>query len=57
MPLLTVKKDAESKDLKLLQMARVHIAKIKPGPDLTEKIKKLKVREVIKMLQGLGRDT
>ena len=39
----------EIKDSKLLQKARVHIAKIKPGPDLTEnkeRIKENKVRAI-----------
>ena len=47
---LTVK-ICEEINLGLLQMARVHIAKIKPGPDLTEnkeikENKELKVRKV-----------
>ena len=54
MHLLTVKNCKKDKVLKLLQKARVHIAKIKPGPDSTEN-KENKVRGI--NLQGFGRDT
>ena len=53
---LTVKILREIKVLKLLQKARVHIAKFNPGPDLTENKRKCEKLNC-PSLQGLGRGT
>ena len=54
MHLITVKILREIKNSKLLQKARVHIAKIKPGPDFDRKIKKANKSTKSKCYKALG---